>query len=178
MSFLQKVENGLAAGLFILFVSISISTPAAAQGGGFCAALLSGNPQGGAALEAEVSNLIAAAPDAAGDVVACAAQANKEQSASIGAGLSSVVAGLKQTNPELADQIAALVAASGNTQLIAGYSGGDGNEATAAIPGDQGDGAQNDSAATTQVGISGPTVSSLSVGSSGGGSGGGAVSPN
>ncbi len=182
MLLLKKSIGRFARSSFFLAAFVLVSagvspTGAFAQqegGAEFCSALLSGNPQGGEGLEAEVRNLVAAAPDVAEDIIGCAAQANNAQAGAIGRGLSKAVAGLKEVNPELADKIAALVAGSDNAQLLAGYAGGEGEEATAAIAEDGETGAGDAPDGFT----GGPAAPVLTVGSSGSGTGGGAVSPN
>ncbi len=183
MSLLGKSINGFVGAFFLVAAFALASTGVVAQqaqgGEAFCTALLSEHPEGGQGLVSEVKNLVAAAPDVAGDIIGCAAGASKAQSSAIGSGLSKAVAGLKNTNPELADKIAALVAGSDNSQLVAGYSGGEAEEATAAID-DGGAGAgDGGSAPGGAPGFGGgPAAPVLTVGSSGSGTGGGTVSPN
>jgi hypothetical protein len=180
MSFFSSRQIGLLGvfSAFFLLFAISI-TSLHAQDADFCAALLSEHPNGGAGLKTEVLNLVAAAPEVVEDVLKCAGSANKAQAQALGAGLAEVVEGLKETNPEQADRIAALVAGSESEVLKTAYAGGDSDEATAAIPGDGeggGDAAPAGDAPATFGG--GPAAPTLIVGSSGGGTGGGTVSPN
>lgn len=176
---------GAVTGLMIALAGPLASTAQAQaaqtqEDANFCAALLTAHPQGGEALTTEVKNLVAAAPDAAADIVGCTGQANKAQTQAIGRGLAQVVASIKNTNPQLADQIAELVADSGNKVLQTAYQGGTGEPATAATPGTEGGAGTPPGAGTTPVTFA-PTsapVPILTVTPGGGGTGGGTISGN
>ncbi len=177
----RMVIVGASAAFFLCSPLSLVSSFAQDTDAEFCTSLLGEHPKGGAGLTAEVRNLVAAAPDVAESVLGCAGSANKAQAKALGAGLAKVVAGLKKTNPALADKIAALVAGSDNKALKTAYLNGDGGEAPAAIDGGAGadDAVADAGGAEAPVTFGGgPAAPVLTVGSSGGGTGGGTVSPN
>lgn len=125
--------------------------------------LLANNPNGGEQLTATVRDLILADPSTLATIMSLVSQANSDQQASIGAGLGLAAKALADSNPQLASQIQAAVAATGSETLIASYSTASGNTVTAGTPGGDGGGGGG--------GGVGPTGAGLPSGGGGGGGG-------
>ncbi len=116
------------------------SSPAQGQSeaSNFCQQLLSAHPNGGAALAAEVSALVVAAPDAASEIHGCAcpanpvnAAANNAQAQAIGQGLSQAVLRINQSNPDAAQSISTTVAQSCSPNLKTAFLQGTGDQTAA-----------------------------------------------
>lgn len=161
----------LAAAVLLLLQPASGPTIATAQGltqaqiNQFLAnpqSLLANNPNGGEQLTNAVRDLVLADPSTLATIMSLVSQANSDQQASIGAGLGLAAKALADSNPQLASQIQAAVAATGSQTVIASYATASGNTVTAGTPGGGGGGGG---------GGVGPTGAGLPTGGGGGGGG-------
>jgi hypothetical protein len=100
--------------------------------------LLKSNPIGGVQLSATAKALVLAQPSLIDDLLELIKQANTRQAAAIGAGIGQAAKILTATDAELANSLAAKIAAYGNEQVLAGYNAGSHETSTFAVSGSGG----------------------------------------
>jgi hypothetical protein len=124
------------------------------------ASALAANPNGGGRLVSYVRDLLLSDRTTLQAIIALLATANADQQSAIGSGLGQAAQALASTDPDLANQIQRLLAASGSNLAIASYQATTGNVQTGAAGGGGAGGG------------GGPTGGGSPSGGGGGGSGG------
>ena len=143
-------------------------------------AALAANPNGGGRLVSYVRDLLLSDKTTLQAIIALLATANADQQSAIGSGLGQAAQALAATDPDFANQIQRLLAASGSNLAIASYQATTGNVQTGAAGGGGaggGGGPTNGGPSTGGGGGGGTGGSGGGTGSSGGGlTGSGGVS--